>query len=276
MGTGVTLPIASFGGQRERNNGVAWTGGGTVFNAAAKTITRTGIGDVWKVGDRIAITSTTSNNVTVTVKTSASGVITVNETLTNETANPTLTQQYNSSMRANSAFTAHLTTTDGTAQRSLLQPAQPLLAGVALTGSLFVGGGALQAFNTAGDTGFFIAIADEDADYSGLEWPHGDVWASSTPTLTETTSSVRMPAENFGLGISHTINGVKTTFFGFSDAVQGVTDLEIFTAGPIIEWRASASFDQVHITIEDFYTDQGLGLGTGTCSSKIISDDIIS
>jgi len=274
MGTGVTLPIASFGGQRERNNGVAWAATGAVFDAAAKTITHTGIGDVWRVGDRIAITGTTSNNVTVTVKTSASGVITVNETLTNETSNATLTQQYNSTMGSNCAFTAHLTTSDGTAQRSLLQPAQPLLAGVALTGSIFAGGGVYQAFSTAGDTGFFIAIADEDADYNGLEWPHGDVWVGSTPTLTETTTSVRMPAENFGLGVSHTINGVKTTFFGLSDAVQGVTDLEIFIAGAILEWRDPASYAQLHITIENFYTDQGLGLGTGT--SQIISNNIIS
>ena len=281
--------IGSFGGQKERNNGQAFTASGScVFSNSASTITDSGIGDVWKVGDRIAITGTSSNNITVTVKTSASGVITVNETLTNETSSATLTQQYNANTQASAGFTAYLATANPPGQsddtttrggKSLYQSGQPLAAGVALTGSYFAGGGAFAAFATSGDTGFFMVLADATSALSGENWPYGDVYINTTAD-THTTATVvgtrRIQKTDFEVGRSINLFGVLCTLFAVPDAVQGTTDAIEFLPGSASgqsEWRQSVNSTQnVMVSIEDFIVD-GFG-GAGV--SAIISDQIIS
>ena len=281
--------IGSFGGQKERNNGQAWTASaGCVFSNAASTITDTGIGDVWKTGDRITITGTTSNNATVTVKTSASGVITVNETLTNETSSGTFTQQYNVNTQSSCGFTAYLATpnpsgtTDNTLRygKSAYQNGQPLAAGVALTGSVFAGGGTYGAFATSLDTGFFMVLADPAGDLDGLVWPYGDVYINTTNDA-HTTAALpgtrRIQKTDFEVGRHVNLFGnLPCTLFGVPDAVQGTTDAIEFLPGSAAtqsEWRTSSNaLQNVMLSIEDFTAE---GLGT-TGSTKIISKSIIS
>ena len=292
LDTGYFLNIGSFGGQKQRNNGQAFTASGScVFSNSASTITDTGIGDVWKVGDRIAITGTTSNNATVTVKNSASGVITVNETLTDETSSGTFTQQYNINTQSACGFTAYLAepdpsgTTDTTTNRfgkSLYQSGQPLAAGVALTNSYFSGGSPYAAFATSGDTGFFMVLADAAGDLDGLVWPYGDVFINTSNDRHSTASGQvgtrRIQKTDFEVGRHvNLFSNVPCTLFGVPDAVQGTTDAIEFLPGSASsqsEWRQTGNaLENVIVSIEDFIVD---GLGGGRRSPKIISNNIIS